>query len=65
MVSDRTLWACASKMIEVHGEKAWLQAACRAQVALCKGEVEGYRTFVRILDRVRRLQGLAPGGRLH
>lgn len=65
MIDDREIWACANKLIAIHGETAWFAASRRADALLARGELEGHRTFIRILDRIRQLEVMAPAGRVH
>jgi len=65
MIDDREIWACADLLIKQHGIDAWLVASLRADELLADGEMAGHRTFVRILNRIKQLESLAPVGRTH
>lgn len=65
MGPDREIWACASKLMQQHGDKAWLAASSRADALLAAGELEGHRTYLRILDRITQLETLEPVGAVH
>lgn len=65
MIEDREIWACANTLLKRHGTDAWFVAAQRADELLANGDMEGNRTFVRILDRIRQLEALAPVGTTH
>jgi triphosphoribosyl-dephospho-CoA synthetase len=56
MVSDLDIWRSAHLVIEKHGEEAELAAALRADELLAKGDVEGERTWRRILAAIVKLQ---------
>ncbi len=60
MISDWELWACANLIIKQHGDQAELQAGIRADALLDKGDLEGQRVWLRILDRIRELRRLEP-----
>lgn len=65
MIDDLEIWACANLLLKQHGEDAWFVAAQRADELLSNGDIEGNRTFVRILNRIKELESLAPVGRTH
>jgi hypothetical protein len=65
MIDDREIWACANLLLKQHGENAWFVVARRADELLAQGEVEGRRTFLRILARIKELETSNPGGQLH
>jgi hypothetical protein len=65
MIDDREIWACANLLLRQYGEKAWFVASQRADELLAQGEMEGHRTFLRILARIKELETMIPGGRLH
>jgi hypothetical protein len=56
MISDRELWACANKMIQMHGLDAGFHAATRADELLASGDLDGQRTWKLILARIEELQ---------
>lgn len=61
-ISDRELWACACKVIDMHGPGAELHAALRADELLAEGDVAGQRVWKAILARIEewRRDGLPP-----
>lgn len=65
MIDDREIWACANLLLERHGQQAWFVAARRADELLAEGEMDGHRTFLRILARIRALEASPLGGALH
>ena len=65
MIDDREIWACANLLVRQHGDNAWFVVARRADELLAQGEMDGHRTFLRILARIEALESSNPGGRLH
>jgi hypothetical protein len=65
MIDDREIWACANVYLKQHGEHAWFVVSQRADELLAQGEIEGHRTFVRILNRIRLLEAMTPDGSIH
>ena len=65
MIDEREIWACANLLLQQHGDNAWFVASRRADELLAQGEMEGHRTFVRILDRIRALEAVDHGRQLH
>jgi hypothetical protein len=65
MIDDREIWACANVYLKQHGEHAWFVVSQRADELLAQGEIEGHRTFVRILNRIRLLEAMTPDGPIH
>lgn len=51
-ISERELWACARKVIDMHGRDAELHAAMRADELLADGDLEGQRVWKAILARI-------------
>jgi hypothetical protein len=39
--------------------------ACAQLLSDQQGEMEGHRTFVRILDRIEELEAVSPGNAVH
>ena len=64
MVDDYEVWACANELMRQHGSDAWFWAAQRADELLVSGELDGHRTFQRILARIEQLEQVAPQGGL-
>ena len=65
VIEDREIWACANLLMKQHGDRAWFVVAQRADALLAQGDIEGQRTFLRILGRITALERLAPEGSLH
>jgi hypothetical protein len=61
-ISERELWACAYKIIDMHGSGAELHAAMRADELLADGNVDGQRVWKAILARIEewRRESLPP-----
>lgn len=57
MICEWELWACANEMIRRHGADAALHAAMKADELFEAGEIEGARTWRRIVHRVNELEG--------
>jgi len=49
LTSDRDIYRTANLMIRKHGSEARLQAAMRADELLDKGDLDGQRTWLRII----------------
>lgn len=65
MIEDREIWACANLVMRQYGSDAWFHAARRADELLAEGELEGQRTWLRILSRIEELEDIPPSGALH
>ena len=65
VIDDREIWACADLLLKQLGDHAWFVASQRADELLAVGEMEGHRTFVRILNRIKHLEALVPADALH
>ncbi|ODP38904.1 MULTISPECIES: hypothetical protein [Sphingomonas] len=65
MIEEREIWACTHQLVRQHGAHAWYVASQRADELLAEGQMEGHRTFLRILDRIRQLEAMSPGGAVH
>lgn len=63
-ISDRELWACAQQYIHQHADNAAIMAAMRADELLEQGDVEGAKTFIAIVRRIKKLMS-PPVGALH
>jgi hypothetical protein len=50
------IWRAADNMVKLHGNRAELAAADRAEALLAQGSVDGYFVWKRIVDVI---QGLA------
>ncbi|RYG89853.1 MAG: hypothetical protein EON59_01000 [Alphaproteobacteria bacterium] len=65
VIDDQEVWACANLLMKRHGPEAWFAASRRADELLEQGEMAGYRTFLRILDRIKQLEAMEPPAMLH
>jgi hypothetical protein len=50
MINERELWACACLLLRRHGERTRCAVRRRADELPAQGEMEGRRTFMRLLD---------------
>ncbi len=64
MTPERHIWACASNMLEQHGDKAWFHTSQRADELLLAGDIDGNAMFRAILARISELENLTPPGRV-
>ena len=62
MIHDREIWACAHQVMRQYGDTAWFHAAQRADELLAANDLEGHRTWLRILARIKALEDLEPRG---
>ena len=62
MIDDKEIWACAHQVMKQYGDAAWLHAAQRADELLEANDHDGHKTWMRILDRIKELEQLAPRG---
>lgn len=65
MIRDREIWACANTLLQQHGDNAWFVASTRADELLAEGDLEGQRSYVRIVDRITQLEKLEPADAVH
>ena len=65
MVSDLDIYRSAQVLIRQHGEAAGLHAAQRVDALAERGDLEGERTWKRILIAVEELQNTTPAGPAH
>ena len=61
-ISERELWACAQKVIDIHGRDAELHAAQRADELLEAGDLDVQRVWKAILKRIQtwRRENMPP-----
>ena len=64
-LSDWELWACARQQIVQHGEDAAVRAAMRSDELLANGDLDGHRTWLAIIDRIRGLSAAIPDDTRH
>ena len=55
MVSDLDIYRSAWLMVRQHGDDAVIQAAMRADELLERGDLEGQRAWLRIVDAIGEL----------
>ena len=55
MISDWELWACARAQINRYGDEAEVAAAMRADALLARGDLDGQRTWMVIVQRIGQL----------
>ena len=60
MIEDKEIWACAHHLIRQYGDAATFHAAQRADELLAKSDLEGQRTWLRILRRINELEATLP-----
>jgi hypothetical protein len=65
VIDDREIWACAYQLIRHYGDGAGLHAAQRADELLAAGDFDGAKTWVRISDRIERLDVFETDGSIH
>ena len=56
VIEDWEIWACANKLIELHGDDAPIHAAMRADALFEQGDQEGARVFRLIVHRVNEMK---------
>ena len=64
-VSDLDIWRSARSCIVIHGEGAWVHASTRADELMAAGDVEGARTWRRILEAIKSMDASPPAGTRH
>ncbi len=60
VTAEIDIYRSAGAMIAQHGEEALLEAGMRADTLLEKGDLVGYRAWLRILTAIRELQKATP-----
>lgn len=60
MIDEREIWACANYILQCRGDAANVHAIRRADTLLSNGDLEGQRTWLRILERIRQLESTTP-----
>jgi hypothetical protein len=61
MLSEREIYLAAQAMIRRYGDEADVQAAIRADELMAAGDMEGQRTWLRIVQAIETLRKDAPG----
>lgn len=64
-ISSWEIWACASKIMHLHGDNAVLQAAMNADLLLKKGDLDGHQAWLAIMRRIKELEQTAPQASVH
>ncbi|MBB4642645.1 hypothetical protein HNQ99_002981 [Rhizorhapis suberifaciens] len=64
-INDWEIWACANKMIHMHGEDATIRAAMNTDLLLKKGDLDGHKLWLSILRRIRELEQTSPQRSIH
>ena len=62
-ISDLDIWRSANLLVQQHGDQADLEAAQRADDMLDRGDMNGRRVWLDILEKVKELQRVEPGTR--
>ena len=65
MIDDREIWACAHFLMQQYADAAALHAAQRADQLFEEGDIEGQRTWARILRRIEELESMEPKDGIH
>lgn len=60
MIDEREIWACAAHVLRQYGDAAAFHAAQRADELIAASDIEGQRTWLRILARINDLEGMEP-----
>jgi hypothetical protein len=61
LVSDIDIWRTAAEMIKGYGDTADIEAAARADALQDKGDLEGQRVWLLVLNAIDELQKVQPG----
>lgn len=64
-VAEEAIIQTAKRLIEKYGEGAELEAAIEVDKFIARGDPEGERTWMRILQAIRELQSPRPGDTVH
>lgn len=64
-IGNWELWACAKKMMDMHGVDAVIRAAMNADLLLAKGDFDGYQHWLAIMARIKELEQNRPSGKVH
>jgi len=63
--SDRDIYATALQWLRLHGETAWFEAALKCDEQIARGDVEGERTWKRIIAALDVVSGKVPDSTRH
>jgi len=61
LISDRDIFQTANLLIRKHGSEAHIHAAMRADEFLDKGDLDGQRTWMRIIQAIGELTSTDRG----
>ena len=65
MPSDRDIYATALQWLRLYGDTAWLEAALKCDEQIAKGDVEGERTWKRIIAALDVVSNKVPDSTKH
>lgn len=60
MTPERHIWACATSLMQQHGDDAWFHASKRADELLAAGDLDGHAMFKAILTCIEGLENANP-----
>lgn len=60
MIEEREIWACAAHVMRQYGDEAAFHAAQRADELIAASNIEGQRTWLRILARIEAMERMEP-----
>ncbi len=63
--SDKDIYRSANLLIQEHGEDARIHAAQMADEMLDKGDIDGQKTWLRVLKAIKSLENKTPSGTVH
>lgn len=64
-MDEKEIWQSAAAMIKRYGDESAYEAGQRADQLLDEGDIEGQRTWMRIIIAIEELQKTEPEGRVH
>ena len=65
MIPDCEIWQAANAMIKRYGDDAASEAEFRSDALLVEGDAEGCAIWRRIMEAVKGLSGMEPGGKVN
>jgi len=63
--SDKDIWRSANLLIQQHGEDAGIHAAQMVDKFLEEGDLDGHKTWLRILKAIESFEDKTPSGMVH
>ena len=63
--SDKDIWCSANLLVQEHGEDAKIHAAQMADKFLEEGDIDGHRTWMRILRAIEELSKTEASDTVH